>query len=262
MTAAKRHQKWIILVAIVVAASISFIRLGLNTVEKSSSNGGTGPAPGINYKSNEREASSSTKAKQRLEDIDSQLSPHPKFKLFNDTLEGNRELLSWAGLRADDYEQFDMIIEESWRQLSADLEENAVLLPEPTSAGGNGSQGSIATKAKDAKTYLIEASAERAEKRLSDLKSALAEQFGRGAAERLMPYISRKENMGGFGNYSVKIYFYTEIDSDSFSTEMASVEITDPETGKTTRAYKGYTPNSSLYRIIGTAFNKAGIVSD
>lgn len=254
----QRDKKLIVLVVIVLVASISFMRWGRNTVEKSSPNGETDPALAIKYKSDEREASSPTKAKQRLEDADSKLSPHPKFKLFNDALEGNRELLSWAGLKPDDYQQFDGIIEESWRKLSADLEENAVLLPDPTSEVANDSQGGTTTKIKDAKTYLIEASAERAEKRLSALKSALAEQFGQGAAERLMPYISRKENMGGFGNYTVKINFYTEIDSDAFSTDMADIEITDPETGKTTRAYKGYAPNSSLYRIIGTAFNKAG----
>ena len=258
MPTAKRDQKWIVLAVIVVVASVSFMRWGLNTVEKSSSNGEPDPVPGTNYKPKEREAISLTKAKQRLEDADSQLSPHPKFKLFNDALEGNRELLSWAGLKADDYEKFDEIIDESWRKLSADLEENAVLLPEPSSEVVNSAQGDRTTKVKDAKTYAIEASGERAERRLAELKSALTQQFGRGAAERLIPYISRKENMGGFGNYSVKISLYTEIDSDMFSTEMAIIEITNPETGKTTRAYKGYTPNSSLYRIIGTAFDKAG----
>lgn len=258
MSRSKPNKKLPIFAALVVIALISLMRWGSNTIETSPTSTKTDPAPGANYKSAEREGNPSAKRKQRLEDADSQLSPHPKFKLFNDALEGNRDLLSWAGLKADDYEKFDEIIDESWRKLSADLEENAVLLPEPSSEVVNSAQGGRKTKVKDVKTYVIEASAERAEKRLSELKSALTEQFGRGAAERLIPYISRKENMGGFGNYSVKIYFFTEIDSDMFSTEMAIIEITDPETGKTAQAYKGYAPNSSLYRIIGTAFDKAG----
>lgn len=195
-----------------------------------------------------------SKSGQRIKPTE-QLSAHPSFELFNDSLSGNRELLSWAGLKADQFEKFDEIIDITWRQLSVDLEKNAVLIGSEADASVSGSQARI--KKGSQKTYIITESTSRADERISNLEKLLVDNFGTGAAKRLIPYITRKEHLGGFGRYSVRVKFYTEVDEDQIPFKMANIEIFNPETKEFTSAYKGHISKGIIYRVIGTAFGKS-----
>jgi hypothetical protein len=195
-----------------------------------------------------------SKSHQRAQSNERELSAHPSFELFNDSLSGNRELLSWAGLKADQFEKFDEIIDATWRQLSVDLEEKSVLIENETDDLGSVNQPKI--KAGSQKTYIIPESNSRADERISILNKALVDNFGSGAAKRLMPYITRKEHLGGFGRYAVRVKFYTEIDEDQIPFDMAKIEILNPDTKEFTSAYNGHILQSRIYRVIGTAFGK------
>jgi hypothetical protein len=184
--------------------------------------------------------------------VEKRLSYHPSFDLFNDALRGNRELLSWAGLKPDQFDKFDEIIEKTWKHLSADLERDAMLISEET---GNPDPKVLGEK--NIKVYVVEGSAARAEERIDRLHQELSANFGEGAAGRLVPYVSREGHMAGLGRYTTTIKFYDLVEADiaTYLSQMADVQVTDPETGKKLAGYKGSISNS-IYSVLGTAFGK------
>lgn len=189
--------------------------------------------------------------RSRLEPQLQELSSHPSFDLFNDALRANRELLSWAGLKPDQFDQFDDYIEKKWNEFSLEIESEAILVQDDP-----GDPNPRVPGEKDVKVFTVEASPTRADQRISQLKEELASMFGEGAARRLTPYISRENYMGAFGRHGMKIKFYREVKEDFSSVNKAIVEVIDPATGNTIARLSGYI-SKRIYGYIGTAFGKS-----
>jgi hypothetical protein len=200
-------------------------------------------------RANEENAERLPSKRQRPFANDRELSAHPSFELFNDALQANRELLTWGGLKPDQFEEFDQLLQDTWTEISADLRNRAALVEDAP-----GINTSVRPLKADLKVYLIEGSPDQARDRVLSLSRALTEKFGRGAASRLTPYISRMHHMAGLGDQTLRLSFYREIDETGYSYDMATVEIMDKESGDFKDILKGGRDKDSLYKLIGPAF--------
>jgi hypothetical protein len=143
----------------------------------------------------------------------------PRYAVFDDEGVINQEIMKLAGIAPERKLELDIAIKKVLGEISRNMQSKARLLKNETNEN------------RVTKTYEVPGTAEYGANNLRELRSVLEANFGRGAANVLIPYLSGPEILGGLGGYTIQM----DLNSNRMQTGIygnVTFRILNPETGE------------------------------
>jgi hypothetical protein len=220
----KRRASLAILSVLVILGTCKIALVALPSVEKDK-NGQTG---GISGGISGRNATSAgggavlaVDARSRERQAKNKTEPFygPGYQLYRDDGMLNAEILSLAGIDPDQRDRLQGIISNLWQELGADFERRATVVTSPADTESG------------KRSYFIPADKDVSAQYREKLQSELQSQFGKGAAEILMPYLDSAKQFSGLGSFDTTITI-SQAESRGEPIIVADYLVKDPKTGR------------------------------